>query len=534
MNPRSATLAAVALVALLYYSGGIHVAVMPDSAVFLVPASTLPDAGGPLWPYGRGIGYPVVLAPLLATAAPGLAIVVAHLGVIALTYAVIRRHLRRAIDLCGSPPPDWAPWVPALLAATALYSALHALAGSVLAEIVFAALAGLAVVATARLILEPVTTWRLLLGRVLASSAVNAALVTVKPHWMIGSVTLALVIAAAAANQARCLVRQRQPRMRWAAVALAAFAPVAVLAGLWAVDREVTTRRAHPDWVSFGPRSAFCNNAHIVFRVAEARPALRLHDEAAHDRRIRAFLAEVVPPGIGRWGVLGYDGDSCLFDARLPHLVAALAADRDGQSRALLGAVARAAWADPLPFVVRVANQFGYAILSPFDRYGMTLQNHPPSFDGLGFQASLRERFFRGTQVGGRSGLMAWSDEVRDSFVRKVVRVVMGVLFVGLGFVYAAAFVISPLAAAWRWQTWDGPRRHTFLALIGVPMVAILGHHALVALVHSFDIWRYAFNMFFVNLILIAGAAIFWSPQIMRSATPRPVGQPFDNQQAPC
>ena len=38
----------------------------------------------------------------------------------------------------------------------------------------------------------------------------------------------------------------------------------------------------------------------------------------------------------------------------------------------------------------------------------------------------------------------------------------------------------------------------------------ILAHHALVGLSHTFDIRRYAFNLFFVNLAFVASASLFW------------------------
>lgn len=520
MQPRHAVYIVLAAVAVLYYAMGFHLAFLMDSPVFLIPATTLTDPAAPPWPYGRGLGYPLLLAPLLNAPLPGLAIVVVHLALICSAYVVLAVHLRSAGNRFfaegRASAPTWLPWLPVGLAATALYSALHALAGSILSEILFATMAGFAVVAVSRVVLEPGETWRALLRRMAVAALPVAGATTVKPHWMIAGVVLSLGLALAGLFAARRIASQSGSA--WTArggIALVAAMPLAVTALVSGADRAVTAARAHPDTGLFGARSAFCNNAHLIHRVATASPELRLHSDRDADQRIRTFLAEVVPAGIGGWRVLGFDGDSCLFDGRLATLGRSLGDTPAGQASALLDAIRRAARHAPFVFARRVLAQIGYAIATPFDRYAVTLEHHEPAFAASGLAPVLGAGFFDGTRRGGGAGLLAWSEASRNGMPRKVVRVLLGAGFVALGALHLVLVVALPVLALVRWRRWSWPMRRAFLGLVAVPLAALFGHHCLVALVHSFDIWRYAFNTFFVSLALIGGAAIFMAGRLV-------------------
>ena len=293
---------------------------------------------------------------------------------------------------------------------------------------------------------------------------------------------------------------------------LALSMPVGVTASAVVLNRAVVHQRATAESLTFGARVAFCNNAHLIDGAVRSDPELRLADDGALDGGLKRFLAIAVPPSLGQWGILGFDGDPCEGDTSLTELLNASAASTEQQSGILTHALLTAALRHPAPFIFRVTKQMAYGVVEAFGRPAITFVSHPQSELVLFADGAHVAAFKAGTRRNGAAGLFAYTDAgIKTSLARTVARAVLTIGF-GILTAFYCVLVLATLGfAPTAWSRWDSARKNTFLLYLALPLGIILAHNLVVSLVHSFDIWRYSFNMFFVHLLFIFSALAFFA-----------------------
>ena len=510
--PRIVAATAIMLTVIVYYGHGLAIQVWPDSLSYLVQANGIAGLAPFQRPGDRTVGYPAFIALALQTPRPALAIVIAQaLIAVASLVAVYRALTRVVLPRCRVRPEHvqaWKSWLLATTSLAALYSGLHVHITGVLTEILFAGLA-LAAVLAAVWLLRPDRRNRRPWIEAPAAAAVGALPLLVKPHWLLAAAGLAVL---AGVWLWRVAAARTASASMWRSAVLLGLAlgltlGAATLATL--PDRIVAERYSPREHALFGPRSAFCNHAHLIAATLERRPTLTLQQDPGFETRLRALLRSLVARHTRGWRLLGFDGDLCTYSAELKSLLDQRFADYHEQGRFLLGSVVRAALADPLPYARKIAFQLLMGFTTAFDRYGIrtrtgidpALRDVDPNYPKAAFFAGLRDV----DEVGPLGNVT-----MKKTLAGHLVQVLLAATFVPA----AVAFVASVLAAlvlpSRRWRDWSAGDRRAFAVFLAVPLGVLFAHHLLIALVHSFDVWRYAFNMYFVNLYFLGASALFW------------------------
>jgi hypothetical protein len=515
--------AALVLALCLYYSHGLSIQIWPDSFGYLTQARGIAGFVPYARPGDRSVGYPALVALALLTPRPALAIVATQaLLAIGGLIAVYRTLTRSILPRSGLVPSDRGVWASALLAGTglaALYSALHVQVAALLTEILFAVLALTAVLAVIWLVRPDRTSRRPWLEAV-AVAAVAAVPLLVKPHWLIAAAGLVLV---SGVWLWHTTMRSGAPlvvRLLHLGVALVIVAGAVELTTL--PDRLLAARYNPRDQALFGPRTVFCNHAHLIRATLQRRPGLVLQDEPLFERRLRERLDDVVARYRSGWRLLGYNGDLCTYNAELSRLLDERFPDFRDEGRFLLGAVAKAALADPLPYARKVVVQSVFGFLTAFDRFAIRARTGIEPSDRSSIAKYPPPSFFAGVQDAAVVGPFDGAEMLKETWPGLIVQAVLAVIF----FAAELALVLGVLAALvlpwWCWWTWSSDTRRTFLVFVALPFGVLFAHHLLIALAHTFDVWRYGFNMFFVNLLFMGASVLFWAGEWRRRRAARP------------
>lgn len=501
----------------LYYSSGILYLHWSDSSGYLAQALSLLDAAPYVGHGGRNIGYPLFLALPLMSATPALAIILLQGAVVMAAYCLIHHHvLRAATCLVGNAATNQSglrAWLPLLLVATASYGALHVLAMSLLAEVLFAVLALGAVLATSWFVLKDHRTRYLHLHAVGAMVAAALPLL-VKPHWLIAACGLEVAIGLRLAT----LLRRPEttgPAMMVRFVVM----PVVALAVMSAVtwpDRWAGSGSASEYRALFGPRTIFCNHLHLILDTAKASPDFRLHSDPSFEALLLDRMEQLRKSHKSGWKRLGFNGDLCTYDQQLHGLIAGRLPGLEARRAFYLGSVLNASLANPLPFAGKVLRQLWYGLTTPFEKFAphFTYNQFRGVFQESAKRHGLADDFLTGTRKSGAAGPFASKQIMKTTVGGRLVHGLLAIFFTGGAVVYVGLVLASILLPPRLWSRWSAERRRVFLAFLGVPLVAIFGHHLLVALTHSFDVWRYGFNLFFVNIVFAVSAALFWHREL--------------------
>lgn len=519
MSTRPARLAAAAilmLVAAIYYSNGIRFQLWPDSLGYLEQALGIRGERPFTRPADRTVGYPLLIAAALSTPAPLLAIWLAQAVAVIGAFVALHRALMRraAADMAprGLARERVAGVVLVGLALAWLYSIIHIQVGAMLTEIVFAGLALWAVLATiafARLDPDAAASsvWQMAGNAALVAIIIALPLIA-KPHWLLAAGVLGVGVAF---QLARLLAAQSSSTaVRVAHVALAIAIPIAAIVVVTGPDRILASQASGRDAL-FGPRTVFCNHARMIDATLARRPDLRLQEDAAFESSLRAYLKSVTSRHVSGWRRLGFDGDLCSFDGTFHAMLDRQYPDVAAQRRFLLGAVLRTAVADPLPYVRKVLHQHVLGFTTAFEKFAhhATVEQRPlyRVLSEHGLAPVLQGP--RGVLAADTIGPLANAEIMKRTWRGRAVQALLAVVFFGLTALLCVLALLMIAAPFLRWRQWGPTTRRDWLVWVAIPLAALLAHHALVALTHTFDVWRYGFNMFFVNLLFIGTSSLF-------------------------
>ena len=422
-----------------------------DTPAFVESALQTLEAGTPTVAGGRDPGYPVFLAVTFALGGD-LATVVrlqqaAWVVLMLVLAATAQAATRNAAAL-----------VPIILVAT--YPGLLLLRNVITADLLFAvflnlAMAGL-LVATC-------------IGKAARSYAVAAAVLCAALAACFRSQGILVPIAAILLG-ARLAWPDRPARVAVMAVSVAA------ALALLAAGSRFTASDSDQASVVFVPKTLFCNHLDIVLASDAARreiaSAAGERAEATMARLAADFAAEP-----GRWPVLGFFGDACLFDAVLDRNVAGGAGNAAGAAAAYQHIFLTALRDRPLAYAGKFVRQMTYGASVAWPIYGLD-SAIPVSTDDVPHVSDIMARHGRAVQPtdlqGGPIRIGPWSDFPGVS----------ADLFRAL----SAAFVIAILfwTATVVWGRHPG-----FVTRAGIVIVMWAASIVTAAAVHTLDITRY-------------------------------------------
>jgi hypothetical protein len=473
--------------------------IQPDTPVYLAPAATAVYEGG--WThYLRPFLYPFFI--FLAVDSGGSIDVLVAVQLVAyvlsalLLYAVVIAPARAVVAdrrqrfFLGA---DAASHLLAVLAVVAYFAASTRYLASayfVGPELLSSFAALLALWASLLLMLYGPMPARHLLGALLLAGLSAGMLVGLKPALLL----VAAVPLACAAWRLGRNVDNLGVMHRLAAFSLVLAMPAFVLM----VDAYLVERYNDRAAAFFGPATAFCNNADIVkplLEVPDSRVRQVVSAAAAAD--LTDFLAEVLADD--SWSLMGYNGDQCMYTLA-QHRVRIerehFGPDLDAAADMYAQIVVAAAWEAPTLFAARVARQLhAFAFIKlPLDCAPHYQQNWPRgSFSHRPLVQRLVEE--KSTGSAGRQfpepPPVAW---MCRSTAEK------------LEFLWPFALVSAGLGILLllRRSVRAGRRLSLFAVAALLGGCVWISSAAIVALVHSFDINRYATVIFPVYIATLA------------------------------
>jgi len=458
-----------------------------DTPSFMESALRTLEAGRPTVAGGRDPGYPVFLAATFAFGGD-LATVVrlqqAAWVVLMLTLAATAQAATR----------NAGGLVPIILVAT--YPGLLLFRNVLTAELLFTvflnlAMAGL-LVATC-------------VGKTARCYAVAASILCAALAACLRSQGILVPIAAALLGAS--LARPDTPA-RLAVIAVSIAAALAFLAAGSRFDAFDSDEAS----IVFVPKTLFCNHLNIVLASDAARREIVSlagdRSDAAMARLAADFAAEP-----GRWPVLGFFGDACLFDTALDRDVAGGAGNAAGAAAAYRHIFLAALHDRPLAYASKFVRQMAYAVLVAWPPYGLD-PAIPVSTDDVP----------RVSDILTRHGRAAQSTDLQGGPVRIGLLSDLPIISAYLFRALSAAFVIAVLF----WTvTAVRRRRPGFLTRAGVVIVMWASSIVTAAGAHTLDVWRYLIPAvpmvgLMLSLFAVELAETTMADHAARSATIRP------------
>lgn len=427
-------------------------AIWGDTPSFVDSALRTLEAGRPTVAGGRDPGYPAFLAATFAFGGDfrtAVQVQQAAWVVLMLTIAATAQAATRStLGL-----------VPIIL--VAMYPGLLLFRNVLTSELLFAVALNLA---TAGLLVATCV------GKTARCCAVAASVLCAALAACLRSQGVLVPIAAALVG-----VRLARPdtSARLAVIAVSVAAALALLAtgsrfGVVSVSDQASAM--------FVPKTLFCNHLNIVLASDAARREIV---SAAGDRTdaMMARLAADFAAEPGRWPVLGFFGDACLFDTELDRDVAGDAGNADGAAaayrRIFLAAVRDRPWAYAGKFV----RQMAYGAFRAWPPYGVD-PAIPVSTDDVPHVVDIMARHGRIVQSidlqGGpvRIGLLADLPGIATD------------LFRALSAAFVVAVVFWTVTAVRR-------QRAAFVTRAGIVIMMWAASIATTAAAHTLDVWRY-------------------------------------------
>jgi hypothetical protein len=302
----------------------------------------------------------------------------------------------------------------------------------------------------------------------------SVALVFVKPHWMLGAVVVPILMPWLAPRQ------QRRMMVTRVAISLGlALALIVVPEGMWQEAENARFNRV------FGPRSLFCNSADLIHGYL----APQTSDPLA--QQVDQTLAPLLTPEsraqarVVDWNLLDFDGNRCTwgpaaemvhrhFDGRLGAEVAYY-----------LGTYLKAAIAEPIYVPRRLWRQLGAVASKPFNNVQAMVFLTSRYFPVLEENRDKRPLFAR------------WHDRYGPQLSRIIELPTRDWLLPLRAFFALAGIIMSAgCLVGLGWITIGRLRQRrdpseTDRAFIGI-LACALALNTLIALVHTFDVPRYA------------------------------------------
>jgi len=228
--------------------------------------------------------------------------------------------------------------------------------------------------------------------------------------------------------------------------------------------------------VVFVPKTLFCNHLDIVLASDAARREIVSAAGARADVTMARLAADFATEP-GRWPVLGFFGDACLFDTALDRDVADDTGNAVGAAAAYRRIFLAAVRDRPLAYAGKFVRQMAYGASVAWPPYGLD-PAIPVSTDDVPHVSDIMTRHGRAAQPidlqGGpvRIGLLSDLPGISTN------------LYMALSIAFVIAVIFWTVTALRR-------RRPGFSTRAGIVMVMWAASIVTAAGVHTLDVWRY-------------------------------------------
>ena len=251
---------------------------------------------------------------------------------------------------------------------------------------------------------------------------------------------------------------------------------VAAALALLAAGSRFAASNSDEASVVFVPKTLFCNHLNIVLSSDAARREIV---SAAGDRAdaTMARLAADFAAEPGRWPVLGFFGDACLFDTALDRDVADDAGNAVGAAASYRRIFLAAVLDRPLAYAGKFVRQMAYGASVAWPPYGLD-SAIPVSTDDVPHVSDIMRRHGRAAQLIDLQG-----GPVRIGLLSDLPGIAT-YLFRALSTAFVIAVIFWTVTAVRR-------RRSGFLTRAGIVIVMWAASIVTAAGVHTLDVWRY-------------------------------------------
>lgn len=447
--------------------------VWPDSIGYLGPAVDALERGYFSHWYGRGYPYPLFLLGLLAVSPEPVTIVYAQRALVVAAYVVLASSVwllaRHAARNGLASPRLLAIISGSWLLIYIFYPPTLFLAHAVMAETLFSFLLAvimLAVTATGL----PETSVRARGWAAAAACVVSVLTLLVRPHWLLAGLLVPFLLV--------WLVPPGQRRRVAVVVAVTSLFSFLVF-----LTPEKALQGKYDAYTSkvFGPKTLFCNSADLVYEyLAQAK-------QDDFNDKVRASLAEFLThearaaAAVEGWGSQGFNGDKCVYGATAALVSQRFARNPDAEASYYFDLYLRAITYRPGYVVHRLGKQLAFLGGRLFpgvaSAYSISHRTVADSRD-------LR-RLYKQWITGHKYDLIGlvetpfvgWETELSASYF-------------AAGAVLASALVAFLLHFAHSLLRGEGttPMQRNGAAALALGAAI----NALIATVHTFDVWRYA------------------------------------------
>ncbi len=260
-----------------------------------------------------------------------------------------------------------------------------------------------------------------------------------------------------------------------ARLAVIAVSIAAALALLAAGSRFVASDSDEAS-VVFVPKTLFCNHLNIALASDAARREIVSAAGDSADATMARLAADVAAEP-GRWPVLGFFGDACLFDTALDRDVAGGAGNAVGAAAAYRRIFLAAVRDRPLAYAGKFVRQMAYGVSVAWPPYGLD-PAIPVSTDDVPLVFDIMTRHGRAAQLIDLQG-----GPVRIGLLSDLPGI-SAYLFRALSTAFVIAVMFWTVTAVWR-------RRPGFLTRAGIVLVMWTASIATAAGAHTLDVWRY-------------------------------------------
>jgi hypothetical protein len=422
-----------------------------DTPSFMESALRTLEAGRPIVAGGRDPGYPAFLAVTFAFGG--------DLG------TVVRLHQ--------------VAWAVLMLALAATAQATTRNAGGLVPMILVAMYPGLLLF---RNVLTAEILYAVFLNLAVAGLLVATCVGKTARCWMVAASVLCAALAACFRSQgalvpiAAVLVGTYLARPDTSARLAVIAVSVAVALALLATGSRFAAIDSDEASAVFVPKTLFCNHLNIVLASDAARHEI-VSEAGDRTEATMARLAADFAAEPGRWPVLGFFGDACLFDTTLDQDVTDDTANAIGAAAAYWRIFLAAVRDRPLAYARKFVRQMTYAVWVAWPPYGLE-PTIPVSADDVPRVSDIMTRHGRAVQPtnlqGGPVRIGLLSDHPGIS----------AYLFRTLSIAFAIAVLFWIVTAVRR-------RRPLFLMRAGIVIVMWAASIATAAGVHTLDVWRY-------------------------------------------
>ena len=449
---RWAVLAWAALLLAIVVSFGPAVPVIwGDTPSFVESALLTLEAGRPTVAGGRDPGYPAFLAVTFAFGGDLDTVVRLQQAVWIVLMLALAATAQAATRNAGG-------LVPIILVAT--YPGLLLFRNVLTTELLFAVFVNLA---TAGLLVANCV------GQAARCYAVAASVLCAALAACFRSQGILVPIAAAVVG-----VRLARPdtSARLAVIAVS----VAVALALLVAGSRFGASNSDQASVVFVPKTLFCNHLNIVLASDAARREIA---SAAGDRAdaTMARLAADFAAEPGRWPMLGFFGDACLFDSALDRDVADGTGNAVGAAAAYRRIFLAAVRDRPLAYAGKFVRQMAYGASVAWPPYGLD-PAISVSTDDVPHVSDILTRHGRATQPIDLQGA-----PVRIGLLSDLPGI-SAYLFGALSIAFVIAVIFWTVTAV-------RPQRPAFSTRAGIVIVMWAASIATAAGAHTLDVWRY-------------------------------------------